>query len=276
MGVGAPNDSASNGKTMCAIILTKEYGFIRVYPIPAEDRFPIWSMGSFVIVKGSDPRPSSWKLETYELTGKIDCQSTKREILDRCVIKTGFDDPMNYQNANRQSIFMVKPNWGTVSVSLTQKVPKQIPTDDQDCGWIVTQGRHWLKPYIEWESDQGIAHKSHLGGREIYEGIRNNPTAPWNLMNNLQIMNPDYEFWMLMGNMKNKMNVWLCVHLHRLKKSIGGSTPLFSHPIIGENSAWPYEKQQDKNVLTVGCQPLLFTMNDMISPSYLGNMTQTN
>ena len=139
MGVGAPNDTRGSGKTMCAIVLTKDQGFIRIYPIPAVDEFPVWSDGFFEIEKGLDPRSGTWKLISYRLRGKIECSQTKREILESCVIKSGFDDPMDFQNSNKQSIFIVRPNWGNVSVALTQKVPKKIPEDDEECGWIVTQ-----------------------------------------------------------------------------------------------------------------------------------------
>jgi len=273
MGVGAPNESKTLGKTMCAIVLTREMGFIRVYPIPAENRFPVWSEVHMEIEKGSDSRHESFKLISFSLGASIDDAGAKREILDSCVIKSGMDDPMVYQNKLRRSIFLVKPTWGDVEVTLSQKVPKVSP-DDEECGWIVTQGRHWMKPYVKWVSDQGSKHSSHLGGREIYEGIRNNPHQPWNLMNNLQVMNPDFEHWMLMGNTKKDRNVWLCVHLHRLKKSVGGSIPLFSHPIIGGNSAWPYSEQKDSNVEIVDGHPTLFTMKNMTSIPSLGSMMQ--
>ena len=158
-----------------------------------------------------------------------------------------------------------------MEVSLTQRNP-QVTVDDEECGWLVTQGKHWMKPYIRWISEQGKEHTSHLGGREIYEGLRNNPQNPWQIMNNIQVMNPDYEHWFLMGNMKDRMNVWLCVHLHRLKKSISGSTPLFSHPIIGSDSAWPYNEQATSNVEIVDGHPMLFTMNSMMSTNSPGNM----
>lgn len=77
-------------------------------------------------------------------------------------------------------------------------------------------------------------------------------------------MNPDYQKWMLMGNMKGRRNVWLCVHLHRLKKQTSGSIPLFSNPIIGSSADWPYTKQEAKNVPIVDGHPELFTMRDMI------------
>jgi len=273
MGVGAPNESKTHGKTMCAILLTKELGFVRVYPIDAQSSFPVWGVGEFDFTKGSDPRDESYKITGFNITGKIEDHAMKREILNSCVLKSGHQDPMDFQNELRKSIFLVKPSWGDVEVTLTQKVPAISP-DDEECGWIITQGKHWLKPYVKWVSDQGKEHSSHLGGREIYEGIRNNPVSPWNLMNNIQIMNPDYEHWMLMGNMKDKRNVWLCVHLHRLKKETCGSTPLFSHPIIGSDSAWPYSSQRTSNVEIVGGHPTLFTMKNMNRIPSLGSMTQ--
>jgi len=275
MGVGAPNDSKAAGKSMCAILLSRELGFVRIYPIPASESFPVWSMVSCVVEKGNDNRSESFKLISYEITDHISEPETKREILNRCVLKSGSDDPIDYQNTIRRSIFMIRPSWGDVEVSLSQKIPSISP-DDEECGWIVTQGRHWIKPYIQWTSDQGKEHKSHLGGREIYEGIRNNPHSPWNLMNNLQISNPDWEHWMLMGNMKDRRNVWLCVHLHRLKKCASGSTPLFSHPIIGDADEWPYTQQEDSNVEIVDGHPTLFTMKNTTSTYCRGNTLMTS
>lgn len=272
MGVGAPNDTKKAGKTMCAIVLTRDLGFIRIYPIPAIEKFPVWSMVSLDIESGNDCRASTYRLVSWKITDKIEDASQKREILERCVIKSGSVDPMDYQNSNRQSIFMTKMEWGNLEGTISQKIPSHISENDEEWGWIVTQGRHWHKPYIRWTSHQGKAHTSHLGGREIYEGLRNNPSNPWNIMNNLQINNPDYEIWGLMGNQKEHRNVWLCVHLHRLKKSTCGSTPLFSHPIIGENEAWPYENQQTTNVLIVDGHRELFTMSDMISNFNRGNI----
>lgn len=257
---------------MCAILLTTEMGFIRVYPIPANDKFGVWSEVEISAEKGNDGRDESWKLQSWEVLGKIEDALQKREILTACELKSGMKDPLDFMNAERKSIALVSIEWGGLEATLSQKIPSFVSVDDEECGWIVTQAKHWLKPYVTWTSMQGKSHTSHLGGREIYEGIRRNPTEPWNMMNNLQIMNPDYEKWMLMGNMKDKRNVWLCVHLHRLKKQTSGSTPLFCNPIIGESEGWPYTKQEASNVPIVDGHPELFTMSDMISASTRGNM----
>ena len=275
MGVGAPNETTNSGKTMCAIVLTKNEGFMRIYPIPASESFPVWGRVNIEVEKGNDGRDSTWKLTSWEVTGKIESAEEKREILTACELKSGMDDPCDFMNESRKSIFLVRLDWGSTELTLSQKIPSYIASDDEECGWIVTQAKHWLKPYINWTSKQGKDHKSHMGGREIYEGLRRNPTEPWNLMNNLQVMNPDYERWMLMGNMKDRRNVWLCVHFHRLKKQISGSIPLFCNPIIGDNAAWPYANQKASNVPIVDGHGELFTMSDMTPISTRGNMATT-
>ena len=272
MGVGAPNETRSGGKSMCAILLTEELGFIRVYPIPASEKFGVWCIVDVEVFKGGDSREESWKLDKWTVVGKVENAEEKRNLLESCVLKSGDRDPLEYMNEQRRSIALVPIEWGTIEATLSQKIPSFVSREDEECGWIITQARHWLKPYVTWTSQQGVSHTSHLGGREIYEGIRRNPTEPWNLMNNLQIMNPDYEKWMLLGNMKNRRNVWLCVHLHRLKKQSGGSIPLFSNPIIGNAEGWPYLKQEAKNVFIAKGHPQLFTMSDMISTTPHGSM----
>jgi hypothetical protein len=276
MGVGAPNETKTGEKSMCAIVLTADLGFIRVYPIPASQKFGVWSNVDLSLEKGNDSRDESWRIIEFKIKDKIESRDEKLEILESCVLKSGTVDPLQYMNESQKSIALVRVEWGSLEATLSQKIPTFVSRDDEECGWIVTQAKHWLKPYITWTSQQGSSHTSHLGGREIYEGIRRNPTEPWTLMNNLQIMNPDYDKYLLLGNMKNRRNVWLCVHLHRLKKQTGGSIPLFSSPIIGKSDGWPYSKQEANNVFIAGNQQELFTMKDMILASTRGNMTPQN
>lgn len=259
LGVGAPNDSVKHGKTMCAIVLTADLGMIRIYPVPAQISFPVWGEVLLEIERGSDDRPESYRLKRFSLTGKIEDAGEKRELLDACVIKTGDYDPLRFQNKNKCSVAIVKPSWGDCEFLISQRIPKNIPEDDEECGWIVTQGRHWQKAYVIWRSTQGAKHKSHLGGREIYECLRRNPDSVWDLMNNLRVNDPNYDFWMLMGNMKNpiRRNVWLCVHLHRLKKTSGAVRSLFQHRLIGRDG-WPYQQQETQNIRMDDGHPLLF------------------
>ena len=259
LGVGAPNECKDGRKTMCAIILSDDLGLIRVYPIPAESRFSVWSIVEVNIERNAkDNRSESWRLESSAVVGAFGDGDEKRTILDRCVLRSGTTDPIQYQNGRRLSIAMVKLSWGGVGAALDQRVPG-VSADDEECPWVVTQGQHWNKPYLEWQSTQGGNHKTHLVGREVYEGLRKNPMQPWNIFNNMQINSPDYEAWLLLGNMRDRRNVWVAPHLHRLKKNAFASTPLFSTILDGKPDAWPYCAQEASNASPADNQLALFT-----------------
>ena len=109
LGVGAPNRTRDGSKTMCAIVLTEDLGFIRVYPIPAEQKFEVWSNVVVAIERtATDNRPESYKLKYFEVHDRIEDRNQKRDILEGCVLKSGTDDPIEYCNSRRTSIALVK------------------------------------------------------------------------------------------------------------------------------------------------------------------------
>jgi hypothetical protein len=136
----------------------------------------------------------------------------------------------------------------------------------------MSQGEHWNKPYLTWRSLQGVRHTTHLLGREVYEGLRKNPTSPWSIFDNMRISDPDFEKWLLLGNMRNKRNVFVGVHLHRLKKNAFGSTPHFLTIRDGRPDAWPYCSQENSNVKVVDNQLGLFTIEDINQTVSRGSM----
>lgn len=153
---------------------------------------------------------------------------------------------------------MVKLDWGNFDYSMSTRKPKGIPCDDGEFSWIVTQGQHWQKPYLGWTSHAGKRHKTHLGAREIYMGLLRFADSPFRIFDALK-MSPDYEHWMLLGNMKHQLTTWLCVNLFRLKKQEDSSTLPFCAPISGGDSGWPYGTQEVRNVKSVGDQLEIFT-----------------
>jgi hypothetical protein len=275
MGVGAPNICRDGKKTMCAILLSEDLGFLRIYPLPAGESFPVWATLDVDLEKSqTDSRRESYKVRDYKLIApSISCSAQKREILNACILKSGMIDCQDYMNSpeRRGSIAMVKLNRETITASMDMRAPASV-NDDEEFGWIMAQAQHWQKPYLQWKSEQGKVHKTHLVAREVYEGLRKNPEQPWNIYNNLQIGSPDWEHWLLMGNMRNHRNVWVGVHLHRLKKSTSGSIPLFSMIPDGRLEGWPYCEQESSNVPVVGNQPMLFTTEDMTLTNCRGNM----
>jgi len=274
LGVGAPNQCRDGKKTMCAIVLCDTHGLIRVYPIPAHCEFPVWSSISMDLERSlTDNRGESFKLISFELGKGISDSNEKRDILNACCIKTGTIDPIQYCNEQRSSVAIVKPAHHSISGSLSPRTPV-ISREDDEYSWVLTQGQHWQKPYIEWDSEQGVSHKTHIVGREVYMGLLNNPTSPWRVMENMRLLSPDYEHWVLLGNMKDRRNIWVGVHIHRLKKQTGGSIPHFFSILDGKPDGWPYLSQETTNVHIVDDQQLLFTTYGMTSTDFRGN-TQT-
>lgn len=271
MGTGAPVMSKA-GRTMCAIVLSDDLGLVRVYPIPADEKFPVWGKVSMVVERSAtDNRKESYKILEWNVDGCISDRNLKREILDACVLKSGPIDPQAYMNQHCGSIAMIKLDPSRrLGLSMERRATDFTKGDDEFC-WVMTQSECPNKPYVEWESQQGSTHKTHLLGREIYEGLRRNPSNPWQMFNNLQINNPDYQHWLLMGNMKDRRNVWVGVHLHRLKNDACGSIPLFSTITDGKPDAWPYCAQEHSNVSIVDGRQMMFTTDFMNTTNNHGN-----
>lgn len=260
---------------MCAIILSDDIGLIRVYPILAESSFPVWSRVSVEIERSkTDNRDESYKLIEYQINGLISEKPEKLDILISCEIKSGTIDPIDFQNQRFKSIALVKLEWGKTSYSISSRIP-DVPTDDEECGWVSTQAAHWHKPYLIWESIQGKSHTTHLVGREVYMGLKANPQNAFRIFDNIQITNPDFEQWLLLGNMKDRRNVWVAPWIHRLKKSSGSSILPCCRITDGKPEGWPYCEQETFNANAAEKQPELFTTNDTITTLTRGTMATT-
>jgi hypothetical protein len=81
------------------------------------------------------------------------------------------------------------------------------------------------------------------------------------LWSNTRIEDIDYTKWLLLGNTKDKRNVWVVVHVHRLKKTTEQHTLASCSISDGRQSGWPYlplEELRARRVASTG-QQLLFT-----------------
>lgn len=258
MGVGAPDVCKSGDKTMCAILLSDRLGFFRIYPVPAENRFPVWSEIEVELERPeTDSRDESWKLKSWNVIRQIKNPTEKRQILDSCCLKSGAEDPITFQNAQRKSIALVKPAPRSLGGTL---IPREVVRTDND--WVYDKKRAYNKPALNWKSEQGSSHQSQLVSREVYECFRNYPDRPFDLFTNMQLGNPDWDFWLLLGNLKYRRNIWVAVHVHRLKKTTSRSTNLCLNLESGRQEGWPYYAQATGNVPVVDNQLLMFTTSD--------------
>lgn len=255
---GAPNRTSTGLISMCAIALSEDIGLVRLYPLTFDDNadVSVWSVVSVEARRSSkDNRKESWRIESTELIGKIQTATEKSSILNACVLKSGMEDPISFQNKNRASIAVVKTE---LPIGCGLKPRKdQEPQLEEDDSWCMMQSNYPFKPYLLWTSTQGGEHGTHIVAQEVYYGMSKNPSSPFRVFENMRIGDDDYQHWLVLGNMKDRRNVWVCPHVHRLKKSNIENVLGFSGS-FGLDKNWPYLTQEAINEKDPGLQLTLF------------------
>lgn len=251
---GAPNKTSTGQVTMCAIGLSQEFGLVRLYPLTfdSEIKISVWSKIEVTARRSTkDSRHESWRIDSSVLLGKVEDSETKSLILDQCVLKSGTEDPIAYQNKTKASIAVVKTKL-PVGCGLRPRSNRQDVLDKDEC-WCMTQKEYPFKPYLLWTSDQGGEHETHIVAQEAYMGMLKNASCQMRIFENMRIGDPDYQHWIILGNMKDRRNVWVCPHVHRLKKT-NFATTLSLPTISGESEDWPYLSQEAVNAIDAGPQ----------------------
>lgn len=250
---GAPNRCKDGRTVMCAIICSDELGLIRLYPLAVskESDIRIWSRVRCEITRSQkDVRVESFRVISSLVIGMVDDPNAKADLMNSCILRSGAEDPLKYQDGNHRSIAIIRPGIN-VGASLecreTDEVDHSIDTED---AWVMCQSEYPFKPYLLWKSVQGSNHRSHLCAQEVYEGMRHNAATPFRIFENLHIGDPDYDHWLVMGNMKDRRTVWVCAHLHRQKKT-SSNTATNLLMFDGPDENWPYLQQEAINAKTV-------------------------
>lgn len=251
---GAPVRCSSGDISMCAIAVG-EVGLVRLYPLAISEHkeIKVWSR-VFIKARRSnkDCRHESWRIENCKVFDQIENPQSKANLLDSCILRSGTVDPINYQNEQKSSIAIVKSSQ-FLGAGLLPRQPDDYTDFDEEESWVMTQDNYPFKPYLFWKSIQGGEHKTHILAQEIYVGMRNFSATPFRVFENMHIGDPDYDHWMVLGNIKDRKNVWVCPHLHRLKKTsfiTSSSLPMSD----GSEDGWPYLRQEENNVKDVGPQ----------------------
>ena len=258
LGVGAPNRASDGRAVQCAIVIAEDHGLCRIYADygNAMERISVWDkVLCDVHVNKGDNRPESWRLDEVEVLGKVTNSSEKRMILDGCILDCADEDPVDYLNRHRRSIGLVRQSVTGIGYAM------EVREFDDSPDWIMAQRETPQRPYIRWRSVAGKLHVHQLCAHEAYEWLRKNPSNTSQLWSNLRVEDIDYTKWLLIGNTKDKRNVWVVVHLHRLKKTIQQHTLENCLISNGKLRGWPYLPLEDlraRRVASTG-QQMLFT-----------------
>jgi hypothetical protein len=244
LGVGAPNRCKNGEATQCGIALCESLGLFRIYPFKVHSGVKVWSICDIEAEPSAgDNRFESWKLKSIAAVGKIENRDERAALLDACVLNHGNADAIDFQNEKRASIALIKPEINYPYIARGEfSDPDDI--DQSSDAWIYCQKEYPHKPYVNWTSPYGKEHYSHLVAHEAYEWLRKEPTKPHQLFDNMNLINPDYINWVLLGNMKNRRNVWVIVHIHRLKAPVNYFMRHYFADASGRSANWPYSIQE--------------------------------
>lgn len=258
LGVGAPNRTKEGRVVQCAIVLCREKGLCRIYgDFKTQMKgLRLWDViGCSVYTHSGDNRPESWRVEDQIfIEGRWNSRDFRSALLNSCCISDVEEDPIDRLNRERRSIAVIKVKSSEVGYRMESRVPEK----QQD--WVKTQRESIRKPYISWTSQTGKQHTNQLCAHEAYEYLRKNENATGRLWENLRIEDDEYQKWLLLGNTKDHRNIWVVVHVHRLKKDFNES--LGGNLWFGETTAsWPYlpsQELREKRVASNG-QGMLFS-----------------
>ena len=257
LGIGAPNRAKDGRAVQCAIVL-EEYGLTRIYADygGVMSRLSVWDrVRCSVHINKCDTRDESWKLVDAEVNDTVTKSSEKRSILNACVLPCGDEDPIDFMNRERRSIGLIRQAKTGIGYGMEVRDFEESPD------WVMTQCETPQKPYIWWKSSAGKKHEHQLCEHGAYEWLRNEPSKASQLWANMRIEDIDYTKWLLVGNMKDHRNVWVVVHVHRLKKTTEQPTLASCSIADGMPSVWPYLPLEDLRARRVDStgQRLLFT-----------------
>ena len=254
---GAPNRTQDGRTTMCSIVLSDELGLIRLYPLSVTENqdVKVWTRIRCTVMRSQkDNRTEAFRLvgNEIEVLDRIESSSSKSSILDSCHLKSGDKDPIDYQNDRKASICVVKAH-GRIGISMKSRDETERRNSEDEDYWVMTQSEFPYKPYVSWTSYQGKTHETHLVAQEVYLGMQKNAANPSRVFDNMHALDPDYQHWMVLGNTKDRRNVWVMPHLHRLKKTSFVTTTSFLTN-DGESGSWPYSQQEEINAKYVSPQ----------------------
>lgn len=252
---GAPNRCSTGLISMCAIAVSSEFGLVRLYPLTFESEadVKVWTNVRVVARRSqTDNRRESWRIESTSVIGKLESPQAKADLLESCVLKSGTTDPIAYQNQHRASIAVIKTEL-PLGCGLKPRKDREPEPSGDDGWWGMTQAEFPFKPYLLWTSIQGGDHETHIVAQEAYCGMQNNASAQFRIFENMRLGDADYQHWIVLGNMKDRRNVWVCPHLHRLKKTNFATTSSLL-TFDGSDDAWPYLGQEAINAKDAGPQ----------------------
>lgn len=228
LGQGAPNQLNDGRYARCVCGYSKEYGYVRIYPIP-QQLLRLWDIFDIVVEKNpQDHRKNSLKVKNSKKDWKILNKWIKVKGFFRAedrydLIKSLATDNLGNLIKSRESFGIIKPRIKRFDLEQQrEKTEAQTTLLDLDFH-IIDQKDYKYKPYVSYECEpecdcKNKTHKQQIVEWGCYEWMRKNPSNEVKCFDNLRLTDNDYDKFFLVGNLFRHPKTYVIVNIFRFKK----------------------------------------------------------
>ncbi len=226
LGRGAPDALRDGRVAICVAGWSRKEGFVRIYPTRLTSPLKQWNIVSVSVEKNpSDNRRESWKIvgsatdwdrldeniRVVDTLGREERISLVPALASGCVAEL---------NAERVSLGIIHPSELKGYLSEREDVDHTVQRTLMGGSVPKTKINYSLRPRIVYRCGKCRSVNGHdqqtieIG---CYEWFRKNPGKAAQVFDNLQIGNPEYEKYLLVGNQANHRTSYLVIGVIRWK-----------------------------------------------------------
>ncbi len=236
IGQGAPNQLKDGRQCRCVCAYSvNEKQFYRIYPVPVS-WFRKWDIFDVYVEKNEqDHRENTWKIKNSKedwkrldkwIKIKNPLPKEERENLIKNIQLNSLSELIE----NKKSFGLIKPK--ILDFKIEQKnlhTEKQLTLvgnyeENLDEPYtIINQSDYKYKPYLTYECEadckcKNKIHKQSISEWGCYEFMRKNPGKENQLKENLRLFDPEYNIYLLLGNIHKAPQTYIIIDIFRFKK----------------------------------------------------------
>ncbi|MDI1494715.1 MAG: hypothetical protein K8823_21 [Cenarchaeum symbiont of Oopsacas minuta] len=231
LGNAVPDEISDNRKTVCTVAFSKEYGMIRIYPVPPNAPMKRWNIISIPLERNSrDNRKESWKIqgskaEWNTLSNKIKVKRklSRKEWIDLINhLKENYSyDCIEDMNDQKLSLGIIIPKIIDKKFEERKNVDSTVQSTLVNDDLFMTIQNYGVRPVILYSCPKCRTKKQHhkQGVLEwgMYEWLRCNYNDKEQLWKNLHIDESGYDQTFLVGNMNLHRSRFMIISIFRYK-----------------------------------------------------------
>lgn len=229
IGNSEPDELSDGRKSVCTVGYHKDYGLIRIYPVPPNAPMKRWNVVTIPLeTNPQDNRKESWKIQgskDKQLSDKIVLtrQLTRNEqiqLLNELKAKYSFDC-VEEINDKKLSLGFIKPTG--CSTRFVQRaehdvtVQKSLFTDQP----FLTIKNFQVQPRLTYRCSKCKTkdpHDQQILEWGVYEGIRKKPDERDKILEGLRVNDPAWDVELLVGNQNRYRRSFMVISVYRFKK----------------------------------------------------------